>query len=263
MYRCGNFFAGRRRIHRRAFWRRRWRRGRGLFKHPRPYIRRVPGGTSAQTIPGTNTLACQVLLDGSGNLLQNVTLTASSTQRRAYFFSQAAFVGTDDGTTPGSLGGTTVTLTIQPGAQIAFVNSTDFLAVNRGSRIVAQGTRVAPIIFTSEEDLDDDGVGNDSQGSARGQWGGLIINGRAPINNCANPAMPATCETSGEGGTGNYGGPDVNDDSGILQYVRRCTGYSHPFAGSREPPYVSSRQGDASVTGWHSTGRHPGYSRTR
>ena len=32
--------------------------------------------------------------------------------------------------------------------------------------------------------------------------------------------MPAACETSGEGGTGNYGGPDANDDSGILQYVR-------------------------------------------
>ena len=107
-----------------------------------------PGGTSAQTIPGTNTLACQVLLDGSGNLLQNVTLTASSTQRRAYFFSQAAFVGTDDGTTPGSLGGTTVTLTIQPGAQIAFVNSTDFLAVKpRVTHCRARHARCADYLY--------------------------------------------------------------------------------------------------------------------
>ncbi len=179
-----------------------------------------PGGTSSQLIPGADTQACQVLLDGNGNLLQNTTLTASASQRRAYFFSQSAFVGADDGTTPGALGGVNVTLTIQPGAQIAFVNSTDFLTVNRGSRLVADGTRTAPIVFTSDEDLDDDGVGNDSQGSARGQWGGLILNGRAPINNCADPAMPATCETSGEGGTGNYGGPNANDDSGILRYVR-------------------------------------------
>ena len=179
-----------------------------------------PGGTSAQQIPGTEVIACRVLLDGNGNILQNLVLTASSTQRRAYFFDQAAFVGTDDGPTTGASGGTRVDLTIQGGAQLAFINSTDFLTVNRGSRIIANGTPTAPIIFTSDDDLDDDGIGNDSQGAERGQWGGLIINGRANINNCANPADPATCETSGEGGTGNYGGAENGDDSGVLNYVR-------------------------------------------
>ena len=179
-----------------------------------------PGGTSAETVPGTDVTACRVLLDGNGNILQNLILTASASQRRAYFFDQAAFVGTDDGPTASGGGGTTVDLTIQPGAQLAFLNPTDFLTVNRGSRLIANGTATAPIVFTSEEDLADDGIANDSQGDERGQWGGLIINGRANINNCANPAIPATCETSGEGGTGNYGGDDNADDSGSLRYVR-------------------------------------------
>jgi hypothetical protein len=48
---------------------------------------------------------------------------------------------------------------------------------------------------------------------SRGDWGGLIINGRAPINF-------GTGEAAGEGDTGVYGGNDPNDNSGILRYVR-------------------------------------------
>lgn len=46
----------------------------------------------------------------------------------------------------------------------------------------------------------------------RGDWGGLIVNSRAPIN---------TGTTAfGEGDTGEYGGTDPEDNSGILCYVR-------------------------------------------
>lgn len=177
-----------------------------------------PAGTSAQNVPGSNVLGCQVSVNASGAITQDLHLITSSPA--VYWFDQPTFVGTDDGTTPGALGGTTVDLTIDPGAILVFVNPTDFLTVNRGSRILANGTAAEPIVFTSDEDLVDNNLADDSQGSARGQWGGLIINGRAPINSCADPSMPATCETSGEGGTGNYGGPDANDDSGNLNYVR-------------------------------------------
>ena len=180
-----------------------------------------PGGTTADTIPGSDTIACRVIVDPStGALLGPVTLTASASEPRTYYFEQPTFVGTDDGPTPGALGGTQVTMTIQGGAQVAFTGTTDFLTVNRGSRLVATGSPTAPIVFTSDEDITDDGIANDSQGDARGQWGGLIINGRAPINSCADPSMPATCETQGEGGTGSYGGDNPNDDSGVLNYVR-------------------------------------------
>jgi hypothetical protein len=52
----------------------------------------------------------------------------------------------------------------------------------------------------------------------RGDWGGLILNGNAPVNVCNDGA--ADCESFGEGGTGFYGGPDEDDDSGVLRYVR-------------------------------------------
>lgn len=169
-----------------------------------------------QSADGSVTvLGCDVVLAGD-TLTSDLTLRTSSPT--AYFFPGATFVGVDDGPTGGA--GTPVTLTAEPGAILVFKNPTDFLTVNRGSQFVANGAVNDPIVLTSDEDLLDDGAANGSQGSARGQWGGLIVNGQAPINNCANPAAPATCETSGEGGTGLYGGPDANDDSGSLNYVR-------------------------------------------
>jgi len=53
---------------------------------------------------------------------------------------------------------------------------------------------------------------------ARGDWGGLIINGRAPLNACGDDVPD--CESFGEGGTGFYGGDQPGDDSGILSYIR-------------------------------------------
>ncbi len=181
-----------------------------------------PTGTSAQPFPTQDSpdTACAVTVDASGFIISDLTLSASASQPRVYFFNQPTFVGTDDGPTPGVLNGVSVDITIEPGAQLAFVNPTDFLTVNRGSRILAQGIVSAPISMTSDEDILDDGTANNSQGNARGQWGGLILNGRAPINSCADPTVPATCETSGEGGTGNYGGDNPSDDSGVLNYVR-------------------------------------------
>src|SRR5690606_29129149 len=44
------------------------------------------------------------------------------------------------------------------------------------------------------------------------------LNGRAPINACADG--DPDCEAEGEGGVGKYGGSDPNDDSGVLRYVR-------------------------------------------
>jgi hypothetical protein len=48
---------------------------------------------------------------------------------------------------------------------------------------------------------------------ARGDWGGLIINGFAPVNNPGG-------EAEGEGDTGVYGGNNADDSSGTLRFVR-------------------------------------------
>jgi hypothetical protein len=78
------------------------------------------------------------------------------------------------------------------------------LIVERGGRLNAIGTREQPIVMTSDQPVGSRG---------RGDWGGLIINGRAPVNLAGGLG-------TGEGDTGVYGGTDENDNSGTLRYVR-------------------------------------------
>jgi hypothetical protein len=97
------------------------------------------------------------------------------------------------------------TLNIQAGTTIIGESgSVGTLIVERGGRLNAIGTAAAPIVFTSDQP-----VGSRS----RGDWGGLIINGRARVNFGSG-------EAAGEGDTGVYGGTDDNDNSGSLHYVR-------------------------------------------
>ncbi len=94
------------------------------------------------------------------------------------------------------------TLTIQPGTLVLGTGQNSALVVARGGKIIARGTKARPIVMTSTNP-----VGQ----RTRGDWGGLILNGRAPIN---------TNEQEGEGGTGLFGGDDPTDSSGELRYVR-------------------------------------------
>ncbi|MCB9679850.1 MAG: hypothetical protein H6733_00135 [Alphaproteobacteria bacterium] len=101
------------------------------------------------------------------------------------------------------------TLTIDPGTTIYGDNATDgFLVIERGSKIMAEGSATDPIVFTSS-------LLDGSRG--RSDWGGLVINGMAKTNSCTDFA---NCDVPGEAGTGTYGGDDDGDDSGVLKYVR-------------------------------------------
>lgn len=94
-------------------------------------------------------------------------------------------------------------LNIEPGTVILGSNGGQgTLVVRRGAQIVAAGDAMRPIIFTSEFPVGQRGAGD---------WGGLVINGSAPVN-VPNP--------DGEGDSGPYGGDDPNDSSGRLSYVR-------------------------------------------
>ena len=96
-------------------------------------------------------------------------------------------------------------LTIDAGTEIFGEFATNgTLIVARGAQILANGTADAPIVFSSDQPIGERG---------RADWGGLIINGNAPLNVPGN-------ESVGEGDTGVYGGNDPNDDSGHLRYVR-------------------------------------------
>jgi hypothetical protein len=124
----------------------------------------------------------------------------------AFLLIGGVFIGEDAGNSG-------VTLTIEPGTTIyGDPASGGFLSVQQGSFIEANGTADAPIVFTSAQ-----AVGN----RARSDWGGIILNGKAPINNCSDGSGEvAGCTAQAEGDAGTYGGNDTEDSSGSLQYVR-------------------------------------------
>lgn len=97
------------------------------------------------------------------------------------------------------------TLTVEPGTIVkSDIGDKGALIVERGGKLIANGTAAAPIIFTS---------GQPAGSRQPGDWGGIILLGKAPTNRTTEPTI--------EGGVGrNYGGTDPNDNSGSLKYVR-------------------------------------------
>lgn len=119
------------------------------------------------------------------------------------------------------------TLTVEPGTFIqGQPGSTPASAiiVTQNGKINASGTKSRPIIMTSSQPFGQ---------RQRGDWGGLVLLGKAPINVGANTQggiCPATGCTNAagtffiEGLVGNpdslYGGSDPNHSCGTLRYVR-------------------------------------------
>lgn len=98
------------------------------------------------------------------------------------------------------------TLTIEPGTIIKGDKDTKgALIIERGAKIMAVGTASQPIVFTS----------NIEPGSRTyGDWGGVILCGKSLVNWTAGQAQV-------EGGPRSfYGGTDIHDNSGTMQYVR-------------------------------------------
>lgn len=152
------------------------------------------------------TVSSRTVVNVSGVISQNTTWTAD----KIYKLQGFVRVG-DDAKRSGGTDVTGVTLTIEPGTLILGERSSKgTLIVQRGNKIVAVGTESEPIIFTSER------APGQRQG---GDWGGLVIVGRAVNNQGANVEL--------EGGYGAYHGigdspiadPD-GDSSGELKYVR-------------------------------------------
>ena len=94
------------------------------------------------------------------------------------------------------------TLIIEAGAKIEAVDDdvVDYILIEQGAKIDAQGTSDNPIIMTSEK-------------KEPGAWGGIHICGKARIN------AEGGAGTS-EIGDASYGGTDDADNSGTLRYIR-------------------------------------------
>jgi hypothetical protein len=119
------------------------------------------------------------------------------------------------------------TLTVDPGTFVQGQPGTtppSAIIVTQNGKINASGTKSRPIIMTSSQPFGQ---------RQRGDWGGLVMLGKAPINVGANTQggiCPATGCTNAagtffiEGLVGNadsaYGGSDPNHSCGVLRYVR-------------------------------------------
>ena len=100
------------------------------------------------------------------------------------------------------------TLTIPAGTTIRAIGGTtgfyQYVIVEPGGKIMAVGTPSNPITFTSG-----------AASPAPGDWGGLILNGYAPISG----ATSGTTGTTEVDENVPYGGTNANDNSGVLKYV--------------------------------------------
>lgn len=136
-----------------------------------------------------------------GEYTQDLHLTNDT----LWILNGAVFVGAKDN--PDN----TNAIYIEPGTRIVGVDQS-LLGISRGAKIFAEGTPYAPIVMTGVNTASDPVT----PGSA-GDWGGLTINGKAPINTCETIGA---CTALGEGESGLYGGADENDSSGVLRYTR-------------------------------------------
>lgn len=171
--------------------------------------------------PVGNFTTCDI----SGTILSDLSLPF--VDGIAYRLAGRVDVGVDVGADGNASGGTSVELEIEPGVILFGEAGEDHLVVNRGSTIEAAGTATSPIVFTSADDLERRAVDpNDNGGSNIGEWGGLVLLGQAPINECITPgAVGGTtdCEAVIEGvqnPNAIFGGDDPNDYTGTLNYVQ-------------------------------------------
>lgn len=190
-------------------------------------------GNGVSTCPSFATARPQTS-DGTNVCQLPSTLSASTilTADTIWYLADRVTVGNGNGemsATPGMLANglavQNVTLTIEAGTQIKAQSGTFAnIIITRGSKIMAEGTAQAPIIFSSEDDNYD----------GSGEWGGLIIHGYAQHNNMTCNTVPADgCNVDAEGESGFAGGTNNADSSGVLRYVIVAEG-GYAFAPGNE-----------------------------
>ncbi len=223
-----------------------------IINNPAPTPTPTPTPTSTPTV--TPAAGCPTI-NATGGLTDGGTITGPTGEYRIcelpavidadttlpyvdgllYALNGRVDIGTDAGATST---GYDVQLTIEPGVIVYGATGRSFLVANRGNQLFANGTADKPIIFTSRDNVL--GLSNDS---SIGQWGGVVLLGRAPVSDCSsgnynvgggldqngNAFSQANCQKNLEGTavTTPFGGTDINDKSGELSYFQiRYSGFS-------------------------------------
>jgi hypothetical protein len=135
------------------------------------------GGTTTQgNFDGTNCTYNATFVSETNPLTVDLLVPFFS---GVHIFQNSLFVGQDVSSGAAPASGTGPKLVIEAGNTIAFTDSGDYLLINRGSQIIAEGSATAPITFTGFTDAVSHTAGPfDVQ-----LWGGIVINGNAITNN--------------------------------------------------------------------------------
>lgn len=151
----------------------------------------------------------------TGNELVNANITSNTTWTSNNVYQLQSRIIVESG----------ATLTIEAGTIIKGEtgdgSNATALIIAKGAKIMAEGTSSSPIIFTSDIDeimpgeVDSPNLGETNSG----EWGGLIILGKAPISDESNSGTEQIEGIPGDVTLAEYGGADPNDNSGILRYV--------------------------------------------
>ena len=169
----------------------------------------MDGGTVNTVVtPPTTTTGQTITL--SGRISKDTVLKASNT----YILSGLVYIVNN------------ATLTIEAGTTIRGDyqgSNVAALTITRGAKIVANGTQESPIVFTSNSPV-----------PRSGDWGGLVICGRASVNSSTG-GTAGTIQVEGgidnsfgDGIAGGGATPNDDDSSGVLRYVRiEYAGYAY------------------------------------
>src|SRR5262249_1226251 len=129
-----------------------------------------------------------------------------------------------------------VTLTIAAGTTVeGDVATRGALAVRRGGRLRAVGTRLQPIVFTCN-----------AATKTPGCWGGISLNGSARLNNGSSGQVGCLEKVAPMNGLA-YGGCVAQDTSGALRYVRIENGGMARAGGATTPSLALMGVGSGTV----------------
>ncbi|MCB9651566.1 MAG: hypothetical protein H6730_33970 [Deltaproteobacteria bacterium] len=131
-------------------------------------------------------------------------------------------VGTGDAKLAGGSPSSSVTLTIDAGAQLyAIEGSASALVITRGSKIEAVGTADMPIIFAAvaaNTTMANVITGDPTDLTGRGTWGGMVLSGMGGENS-GDTNGELTTEAAPPDQERWFGGNNSADDSGTVKYV--------------------------------------------
>lgn len=160
---------------------------------------------------------CQAVIppSASGNTVHSGTISTNETWANTEIHELAGKVVVESG----------AVLTIQPGTIIKGRTGTGSLAsaliIAKGGQIMAEGTALNPIIFTSTLDNITYGQlsGTNLDENDNEKWGGLILLGDAPVSTENGDTQGQIEGIPAEETYGLYGGSNATDNSGVLSYI--------------------------------------------